>query len=200
MNNAIDSQKFIYDESIENAYRQEFDIDNKTVIGHVGRFNTPKNHMHLLKVFASIVQKKPDCVLVLIGDGELRLKIETEAERLNIKEKMLLLGFRSDIPQLLQMMDVFVFPSFFEGLPVTLIEAQAAGLRIVASDTITKEVLLTDDIEFMSILTSPDIWAQNVLSKIPYKKKNNIDKILDADYDIISNTKKIESFYLENTL
>ena len=110
----------------------------------------------------------------------MRKQIQEEAKKLNIEDKLLLLGVRTDVPQIYQMLDIFVFPSFYEGLPVTLIEAQAAGIKILASDSITNEVSITEDIEFLSINYSTDIWVENILQKIRYKKGFDIN--MNADY------------------
>ncbi len=200
MNNAIDTKKFSYDTSIEKTYRKEFNFgSDELVIGHVGRFSSQKNHAFLLQIFASLLEKKSNCRLVCIGDGPLRESLEKQAENLSIIDKVHFLGVRTDIPQLLQMLDVFVFPSFYEGLPVTLIEAQAAGLKILASDTITTEVHLTEDIEFLSIDQPAIVWADKI-SKIEIGAKNdNTDLIIKGDYDIVSNTKNIQEFYKEQT-
>ncbi|WP_282078974.1 glycosyltransferase family 1 protein [Aquimarina algiphila] len=198
MNNAIDTKKFIHNPETDKKYRKELNLEDKVIIGHVGRLNNAKNHSYLLRIFANIIEERPDCVLVLVGNGELQQAIEQEIDDLGIQDQVKMLGVRSDIPELLQMMDVFVFPSFYEGLPVTLIEAQAAGLKILASDTITQEVKLTDDIEFVSIQKPTSFWVNKIFNALSYEKQDNSDKISEAGYDIVSNTEKIQSFYLNN--
>ncbi len=198
MNNAIDTKKFTHNPETDKKYRKELDLEDKVIIGHVGRLNHAKNHSYLLRIFANIIEEKPDCVLVLVGNGELEQAIEQEIDNLGIQDQVKMLGVRSDIPELLQMMDVFVFPSFYEGLPVTLIEAQAAGLKILASDTITQEVKLTDDIEFVSIQKPTSFWVNKLFDALSYEKQDNSNKIAKAGYDIVSNTEKIQSFYLNN--
>ncbi len=197
MNNAVDAQTFAYTEEISASYKKDLAIENKLVIGHVGRFSSQKNHSFLLKIFAALLKKNKDCKLVLVGDGPLRSKIEAEAKELSIFEQILFLGVRTDIPQLYQMLDIFVFPSFYEGLPVTLIEAQSAGLKVFASDTITSEVHLTDDIQFLSIEKPAAFWAEQILKIENINKSDNINRIIEGNYDIISNTKNIEHFYLQ---
>ncbi|MBQ0733104.1 glycosyltransferase family 1 protein [Aquimarina celericrescens] len=200
MNNAIDTKKFRYDVSISSAYREQFYLKNKLVVGHVGRFASQKNHSFLLKVFVKLVKEKPDCALVMVGDGPLRKVIENEVMGYGVEDKVHFLGVRADIPQLFQMFDVFAFPSFYEGLPVTLIEAQAAGVKIVASDSITREVHLTNDIQFLSIDESPEFWAKAILGMDLSKKGDNTGEIVKGNYDIVSNTKMIEEFYKKQTL
>jgi len=196
MNNAIDTEKFKYNPKIETAYKKEFGLENELVLGHIGRFVSQKNHAFLIKIFASVLKKKPNTTLVLIGDGPLKKGLQTEAKLLNIDHKIKFLGVREDIPKLCQMMDVFVFPSFYEGLPVTLIEAQAASLKILASDTITKEVRLTDNIEFISIDDSVNVWSDHILKLQVNNKTDQSKSIAEGGYDSISNTQLTENFYL----
>ena len=195
MNNAINAENFIYNPSISLEYRKEHGLETEIVIGHIGNFTNPKNHSYVLKVFKEILDINRNCSLVLIGDGPLRKTIKNEAEQLSIAHKIKFLGMREDISNLCQMMDVFIFPSFYEGLPVTLIEAQASGLKIFASNTITKEVQITNDIEFLSIKDSPKLWAKEILGKRHYERKNNFDTIQKSGYDIKSNVITLQEFY-----
>lgn len=197
MNNAIDTEKFAYNQSIAQQYKKEFDVEKNLVIGHVGRFASQKNHAFLLKIFKEVLQKKPTAVLMMVGDGPLRSVMEKEAAQLSIEKSICFLGVRADVPQLFQMFDVFVFPSFYEGLPVTLIEAQAAGIKVFASDSITTEVSLTEDIEFLSIDQSPESWADKILAIDASIKNDNVQKIVEGNYDIVSNTLEIQEFYKE---
>ncbi|SFL32038.1 glycosyltransferase family 1 protein [Proteiniphilum acetatigenes] len=196
MNNAIDLHLYQYDEDISNELRKKLNLQDVFILGHAGRFSEEKNHFFLLEIFHSIKKKKPNCKLMLLGDGILKNKIGQKAKDLNIIDDIVFLGVRSDVYRLLQMMDVFVFPSFFEGLPVTLVEAQAAGLKVFASNTITREVALTDNIEFLSIKQSPDYWAEKVLAAMPYVRKNNCEIIRAKGYDIIENARRLQNFYL----
>ncbi|WP_299311832.1 glycosyltransferase family 1 protein [uncultured Aquimarina sp.] len=197
MNNAIDTTKFAYNTLVAKKYKEEFNLQDRLVIGHVGRFASQKNHIFLLQIFAALVKEKPGSDLVMIGDGPLKKVIEKEAKSLSIDNNLHFLGVRADVPELFQMFDVFVFPSFYEGLPVTLIEAQAAGIKVLASDSITTEVSLTDDIEFLSINKSAKHWASKILETDTTKKTDNTEKIIEGNYDIVSNTQKIQKFYKE---
>ncbi|MEP3836580.1 MAG: glycosyltransferase family 1 protein [Algibacter sp.] len=197
MNNAIDTEKFKYNPSVSKVYKKEFGIENELVIGHIGRFVSQKNHAFLIKIFAALLKKQPQATLILIGDGPLKSGLQAEAKHLKIDHKIQFLGVRTDIPQLCQMMDIFVFPSFYEGLPVTLIEAQAASLKIIASDSITEEVRLTNNIQFVSIEESAEIWAQHILELDTSEKIDQSNYIIKGNYDIISNTKHMQQFYLE---
>ncbi len=197
MNNAIDVEKFKFNRAIAKDYREKFNITNELIIGHVGRFDNQKNHTFLLEIFAAILEAAPNCKLYLIGDGPLKSKIERQAENLSIKGKIEFLGVRTDIPELSQMMDVFLFPSLYEGLPVTLVEAQAAGLRVFAADTITKEVRLSNLIEFIPLDKPAAYWAKKILETNPSERKDIKDEIIDNGYDIVSNSLRIQNFYLQ---
>ncbi|WP_108868368.1 glycosyltransferase family 1 protein [Aquimarina aquimarini] len=197
MNNAIDSELFVYNPEQASEYRKKLAIKDEFVIGHVGRFDSQKNHMFLLHIFASLLTLNPNSKLVLIGDGPLRSIIEKEAINLSIEDKVKFLGVQTDIPQWCHMMDAFVFPSLYEGLPVTLIEAQAAGLKVFAADTITDEVCLSDLIEFISLDKSAKYWAEKIVQIDTTTRKNMQSLICDEGYDIKSNAIKMQEFYLQ---
>lgn len=199
MNNAIDVDLFLYDKEVELDYRKKLDIEDKFVIGHVGRFNSQKNHDFIVRVFASLRRENNNAVLLLVGDGRLRETIEVLAKELNVYEHILFLGVRTDIPRLCQVMNVFLFPSFYEGLPVTLIEAQSAGLQVVASDSITKEIAITDNVVQLSLKQPLKEWVSEILRLEPLSvnKKKLKEEIVNKNFDIKSNVKAIEVFYFE---
>jgi glycosyltransferase involved in cell wall biosynthesis len=171
------------------------------VIGHVGSFQTPKNHNFLIDIFKAIHERNIKTVLILVGDGDLRQSIERKVAQLGLSDSVIFTGIRSDIPNLLQAFDVFLFPSLYEGLPVTLIEAQAAGLKIIASDSITDEVKLTDLIEIVSLKQSGEYWAEKVLQYANgYKRRNTSKEICRAGYDAQENTKLLERFYISKII
>lgn len=196
LNNAIEANKFSFNQENRNLLRKEFGLENELVIGNVSRFNRQKNHIFLLKIFKSIIEKQPNSKLVLIGDGELKNEIVTHAKELNILNKIRFLGVRSDVSNLLQMLDVFVMPSLFEGLPVTLIEAQTSGLKVFASDAITREVALTDNIDFLSLNQTAEFWADQILKSVPYVRQDKTDVIKANGYDIVESTKRLQDFYM----
>src|SRR5699024_6387747 len=148
--------------------RKELGLQNEVVLGHVGRFVTTKNHTYIIDVFNEYQKLNSNSILLLIGSGELQDKIMEKAEKLNLVPKIKFLGDRSDVHELLQAFDIFIFPSIYEGLPVTLVEAQASGLPIIASDSITKEVKITNLVNFRSIHEEPIKWAQTIKNLIPY--------------------------------
>ena len=191
----IQVKKFIYNEEVRKQKRAELGVEDKFVIGHVGRFNLQKNHEFLVKRFADFAKTNEDAVLVLIGNGELQEKIKEMAKEYGIETKVKFLGLREDIPQLLQAMDLFLFPSLFEGLPVTLVEAQAAGLPCVISDTITDEIMITDQISKVSLSGNTSLWNQEIAKYRYSKRKNTIEDIIEHGFDIEKNARWLEEFY-----
>src|SRR5690606_2345818 len=155
LNNAIDARNFKYDETIAKTYKKTLNTNSDKVFGHIGRFSPQKNHKFLIDVFSEIMKIHSSSKLLLVGDGPLKNEMERYVNQLGLNDSVLFLGVRTDIPNLCMAMDFFVFPSLYEGLPVTLIEAQCSGLKIMASDQITREVELTNNISFESIEISP---------------------------------------------
>jgi glycosyltransferase involved in cell wall biosynthesis len=200
VSNAIETSKFAYNEDLRIKKRIELHLENKFVVGHIGRFITAKNHIFLLNIFKEIYDINPNAILLLIGDGELKRLIEKKVSELGLNNSVVFTGVRSDIPGLLQAMDVFLFPSLYEGLPVTLIEAQASGLKIVASNTLTEEVAITDLITFCSLKTDPRDWANCALDD-NFDSNNrhiNFTKVKRSNYDIEENAKWLQNFYLNS--
>ena len=197
VNNAIKISDFVYDQRVREEKRAEFNIGDSFLIGHVGSFSEQKNHAFLLEVFRDIYKRDADAKLLLVGDGPLRLEIESLAEKYDVKDRVIFSGVRSDIPAVLSAMDLFLFPSLHEGFPVTLVEAQANGLPIVASDAISNEVKITDLIEFISLGNQTEYWADRVLKCDNTREQGNFSaKIRSAGYDIEQNVAMIEEFYL----
>ena len=183
LNNAIEVDKYTFSPQKRDEIRKELNIsDNTLVVGHVGRFSEAKNHTFLLKIFNEICKNK-DALLLLAGDGELRQDIEAQAKQLGIYDKVAFLGRRNDVYSLMQAMDVFVFPSLYEGFPVSVIEAQAAGLPCLISDGIPPESVLTDLVKILPLTASENIWANetfNLLKEI--KKYDTSEKIKACGY------------------
>lgn len=196
LNNAIDSSKYTFSPRRKEEVRKDLGINKeKFVLGHVGRFSNAKNHSFLLDVFFEISENH-DALLLLVGDGELRGEIEKKAEALGILDKVLFLGRRNDVYDIMQAMDVFVFPSKYEGFPVTLIEAQAAGLPCVISENISPEVMITDLIQQISLELPTKAWREAVLNAKTYDRIDTLKQIVSSGYDIIENTCNLEKFYI----
>ena len=191
--NAIDTEKYRYSKETAGEYRKKLGIENKFVIGHVGRFHEAKNHMFLLDVFAEVCAKRSDAMLLLVGDGNLREKIEEKIRALGLKNRVILTGNRRDVPQLLQAMDVFAFPSLWEGLPMTVVEAQAAGLPCFVSDRVTKDVDTSELIVRLPI-DSPNEWADAILNSA-LKRSDAIPNIKRAGFDVNDAATHLAEFY-----
>ncbi|MED4375449.1 glycosyltransferase family 1 protein [Schinkia azotoformans] len=188
LNNAIKTQNFLFNKDKRIKKRNELNVTNKYVVGHVGRFNSPKNHDFLIDIFKLVHEKNNNSVLMLVGDGSLKQAIEKKVEKLGLVNSVIFTGVRSDIQDLLQAMDVFVFPSLYEGLPVTVIEAQASGLPSLISERITNEVKITDLVKYLPLEKGEGLWAKEVL-------KHSVDNINRDGYhkDIVNAGYDIES-------
>ena len=161
--NAVDRERFKYLPSVRSEVRRELGLEGRLVIGTVGNFTYVKNHGFLLEIFSELKKAEPDAVLLLVGEEIRRAMTEEQAEKLGISESVRFLGRRSDVDRLMQAMDVFVLPSWFEGLPTVGIEAQCTGLPCVISDTVTEETRITDRCYFLSLKKSPKHWAEKIL-------------------------------------
>lgn len=193
IHNAIDVKHFYLESNCSNEIRQSLGIDNKYVIGHIGNFNEAKNHSFLLQIFYELQKKKTDAVLVLVGDGELKQRIVDKCKNLNLLDKVLFLGVRTDIPKLLSAFDVFVFPSKYEGLGIALVEAQAVGLPCICSDCVPKEAYVAN-VKSLSLNETPFVWASAILSMRKLDNSNTSEKLKNKGFDI-----EEESIFLEKT-
>lgn len=194
LHNAVDLDVFRYNDTARNFIRKEFGIsDSTTVIGHVGRFSNQKNHLFLADIFKSVKNLKSDSVLLLVGVGELKEDFERKISEIGIRDSVIFAGVRSDVPDLLSAIDVFVFPSFYEGMPNTVIEAQATGLPCIISNTITKEVAITELVEFCSLSDTADHWAETAVMKASKQRLDTKNKFIEEEYDIESVAKRFIS-------
>jgi glycosyltransferase involved in cell wall biosynthesis len=160
--NAVNLEEYARDDRVRLDVRRELNAENRLVLGHVGRFCRQKNHDFLLRVFREVLAKNKDALLLLAGDGPLRSSAMALAKRLGISENVVFLGVRNDISRLLQGMDLFLMPSRYEGLPLALVEAQAAGLRCVVSDSITREADLTGNVVFIPLKAPLTEWSRQI--------------------------------------
>lgn len=198
INNAIDSKKFIFDVNLRKDIRKELDINNKFVIGHIGRFVSTKNHTFLISIFCEILKEKEDAILLLIGDGILKNSIKHEVEKIGIEKNVIFYGVTDKVENLLQAMDIFVLPSLFEGLGIVLIEAQAAGLKCFTSnDVVPLEAKISENIEYISLDNKAKIWAEKILKwHDGYERKNMMENVCINNYDIKKMCNDMEKFYI----
>lgn len=201
MNNAIDAEKFIFSSLLRNEKRSELGLKGKFVIGHIGRFQTQKNHSFIIDIFKEVCVLNKNAVLVLVGEGSLKKSIMEKVSLLGLTDKVIFTGVRSDIPELLQAMDVFLFPSLYEGLGIVAVESQAAGLRTIISDNLPKEVYVTKLCEGVSLNEKPKVWAEKVNGcDNNYQHEDTFVEMCKAGYDIHENAKWLEEFYLEKSV
>lgn len=197
MRNAIAVKDYVFNAQTAAEVRREFKIAEDTlVIGHVGRFNIPKNHAFILKIFRSVLKNTNNAKLILVGDGELRKEIERKAAEQELDPHIIFTGIRSDVDRLLQAMDIFLFPSLYEGLPVSVIEAQCAGLPCLISDKVPIECKKTDLVRQIPLTKGPEYWAQAVTDAAGTPRRNTFEEIQQAGFDIETNAQKLQQFYL----
>ncbi|WP_346893286.1 glycosyltransferase family 1 protein [Clostridium sp. UBA871] len=197
MNNAINIEKFIFNENTRRITRKELDIEGKFVIGNVGRLSYQKNHEFLIRIFNEIYKLNKNAILLLVGRGELENEVREQVENLGLQEVVKFLGVRNDVPQLLQAMDVFLLPSRYEGLGIVYIEAQATGLASFGSDKVVpKEAKITDLMHFIDLKESPKYWASEILKYDNGYERNDLSvEIVNRGYDIKREARKLELIY-----
>ena len=195
LNNAIDTRLYVYDTAKRESMRVQLGIGREElVVGHVGSFTLQKNHPFLFDVFNEI-QKKVPAKLLVVGDGSQRPAIEEKIQTLGLRDKIILTGMRTDVPDLMQAMDVFVFPSLYEGLPVTLVEAQASGLPCLISDKVPIECKMTEAVQQISLEDSPQIWAEKAITAAALPRRDTYEEIKAAGYDVAENAKRLQTMY-----
>lgn len=198
INNAIDVDRFIYNEEIRNKIRKELDIEDKLVIGHVGRFVEQKNHAGLIDIFDEIYKLNSQSVLLLAGEGPLLDQIKDKVENLNLSNYVKFLGVRNDIDKIMQAIDVFLLPSLYEGLPVVGVEAQASGALCILSSCMTKETKVLETTKFFNIFDKSEEIARYILNQYnKFERKNVKEEIINSNFEIRTESKKLETEYLK---
>lgn len=196
--NAIDLDKYKLSSEMAKETKKQFHIEDKYVIGHVGCFREEKNHIFLVDVFNEVRKMHSDSVLLLVGDGEKQEEIKQKVKELGLENDVIFTGSRADVNLLMQAMDVFVFPSLYEGLGMVFIEAQASGLHCIVSDSVPSEsILLPELVCVKSLNDSVKSWAEEVLNR---KKISdlNFSNLVRSGYDIKKECRKLEEFYLNS--
>ena len=194
--NAVDAKKFQFNPEKRKQMRAEFGLEDKLVIGCVGRFRAEKNQVFLIGVLKEALKIAPDAVLLFAGDGPLEDDCKKKASEIGIGDKCVFLGIRSDIPDVMQAMDVLAMPSLFEGLPVTGIEAQASGLHCVVSDGITNEMNAIDMVHYVSLEAPLKKWAETIVNAGRLPRKDTYEAVKRAGYDIHTIAPWLQEFYL----
>ena len=194
--NAVVCDNYRFDRERRAAARKVLGLGDELAVGHVGRVSPPqKTHPFLLRVFAELLKKRPDAVLHLAGAEE-NEELGVLSRELGIYDRVRWLGLRSDIPELLQTMDVFVFPSFYEGLPVAVVEAESAGLPVLMSDAVTDEVCVTGErIVQMSLNAPPERWAEQALALAALERTDTADAVVKAGFDLKTSAACLAEYY-----
>ena len=191
-NNAIELDKFVYNEQIRNRIRKQYHIEDKYVIGHVGRFCYQKNHDFLIDIFEKVHEREKDSVLLLIGEGELEDEIKAKVHRLGLDECVIFAGTCNNVNEMYQAMDVFVLPSRYEGLPVVGVEAQAAGVPCLFSSNITSEILMSKNA--MQIQDNIKDWI-NIIMQYTKFEKDSVSNL--KKFDILTIANDLQNRYME---
>lgn len=194
LRNAIDVEKYSFNSYTRKEYREKLGLTDNFVMGHIGRFTYQKNHKMLLEIFREVYKRLPIAKLLLIGGGPLEEDIRQAVIDYGIEDAVIFLGKRSDVPQLLQAMDVFLLPSFFEGLPIVLVEGQAAGLKCFVSDRVSLEAKITSNISYLQ--SSISDWVVEIMKVAGGYNREKTDHLLaDSGYDLSKQIKLIEKLY-----
>lgn len=190
--NAIDTDRFKYNEQVRREVRKELDVDDKFVVGHIGRFAYQKNHDFLIDIFNEVHKKKSDAVLLLVGEGSLLDEVKQKVHHLDLDDAVRFLGIRSDVYRLYQAFDVFCLPSRYEGLPVVGVEAQISGLPCVFSSAMTEETKFTDCLTFVDLAQGAEKWAEIIFQCAATDR--NVEQNVDR-FEISNQAKELGRFY-----
>ncbi len=198
LNNAIDTSEFSYNEVTRKIIRKKYGIENKKVIGHIGRFVPPKNHKFILDIFGKVHKEDSNTVLLLVGDGELRSEIEKKAQKMELRDYVIFAGNQEDTSPFYQAMDLFLFPSLYEGLSLATVEAQSSGVNCIISNHVSTECIITENQVFVCDLdASIEQWSDMVLDKLIYVRKSGAEYVKKHGYDIHQTAKWLMEFYME---
>lgn len=195
INNAINLDKFKFNPEQRSSLRTKYNLDGKLVLGHVGRFSREKNQIFILEIFENILKKNKNSVLLLVGEGPLRPEIEREVTRLRVEDKVFFLGVRNNVNELMQVMDVFLLPSYYEGNPVSAIEAQACGLPVVTSTAVTQEAKVSSIFKRISLDDSVEVWSESCVQIASKKRSSHTEEVKLSGFSINDVIHKVESMY-----
>lgn len=193
--NAINTDKFKYDEKTRHKIRNEMNLEDKFVIGHVGRFVAQKNHSFLIDIFNEVHKKNNNSVLLLIGQGPLENEIKEKVKKMNLQNVVLFLEQRENVNEIMQAMDCFVFPSLYEGLGIVVIEAQCSGLPCICSDNVPSEVKMNDNVYFCN-LSKIGKWIESINEISLTSRKNEFNEIINDKYEINNKVLELEKIYI----
>ncbi len=198
MNNAIDAEKFKFSPDTVKEIRQKLSLNDEFVVLNVGRFNAQKNHSFIIDIFNEIQKMHTNSKLLLAGNGDLESEIRQKVLNLGLENNVIFLGIRDDIHNILNASNIFLFPSLYEGLPVTMVEAQSSGIHCFISKNISKQCILGNNVTALSLNSNAKHWASEILKyKDGYQRVDQYQNIVDKGFDISANAKWLEEFYTE---
>lgn len=194
--NGVNFEKFKFNDNIKETYTKKLDLENKKIIGMIGRISYPKNHKFAIEIFEKLNGIDKSYVLLLIGSEADEKKIPQLVKEKGLEDKVIFLGARNDIRELLSLIDVYLMPSIYEGLSVGLLEAQASGVQCLISDAITPKNIVTNNVKVLSLNASSEIWAKNIIELYNRGRKIiDYDSLDKSEYSIKTFVKKIEEVY-----
>lgn len=196
-NNAIDCKKFRFNNTVRQEVRQELGVQDRFVIGHVGRFCYQKNHQFLIDIFEAVHKKDPGAVFLLIGQGELEEQIRQKTAAKGLSSCVIFAGVTTDVWRYYQAMDCFVLPSRYEGLPVVGVEAQTAGLPCVFSEDVSREAEITQNVKFLRLTDPVETWANEIIETKTFEREDTLPEIQAAGFDIEKKAGELDDFYGE---
>lgn len=194
--NTIDVDAYRFNSTVRVKYRRDLSIENKLAYIHVGRLHTSKNHKFLIGLFSKLYSKNPNSVLILVGDGDKKKDIESYIHKFNLNDSVLVLGARNDVSNLLQAADIFLFPSIWEGFPMTVVEALAAGLPCFVSNSVPSIVGVSSLIQYLSIENGFEEWI-HCIENSDLRRKVMADNLKEAGFDVRMSAEEMEKFYLK---
>ncbi len=196
LHNGVDLHLFSFSCDKRRTIRSQFNLQNRYVVGNVGRFMSQKNHHFLLVVFKCVLQIRPDAILMMVGNGEKEEEIKQAVTEMEIADKVIFAGLQKDVTAFYSAMDVYVHTAFYEGMPNAVIEAQASGLPCIISDTITREANITGLVDYLP-LGNPELWARKILSKSETSRIDQQASFLNKGYDIESVRNRFITLFFE---
>ncbi|GBF33832.1 capsular polysaccharide biosynthesis protein [Desulfocucumis palustris] len=194
--NGLQLEQYRFDPDIRAQVRAELRCEDAFVVGHIGRFNKQKNHTYLIEVFEQIVRQCENACLVLIGTGELENSVKDQVREKRLEDRVFFLGVRSDVPRLMMAMDELIFPSIYEGMPNVVVEAQATGLPCIISDTITKEVVITDLVKQLPLDENKEGWVREGLAPGAHDRGRYIRIMEENGYHIRRTVEQVTAMLL----
>ena len=198
LKNGIEIEKYIFDQSKRNIYRSKLGWENKKILINIGRMEVQKNQKFLVNIFDKIIASDRDYRLLIIGKGSLEKQILDEIEKLHLGKYIKVIGYTDEIEKYLWAGDIFILPSLSEGLGIVAIEAQAAGLPTIVSDTVPKEAFVTNLICSVSLQDDEDVWVNSLLNiSINGTRKTEVECLKNKGFDIVDSSSILQKYYLE---